>query len=155
MDGWKCGKPAQPGWFVASAERNAEMRRYWDGQEWSAPVWGDAPNEQYTRARHMPSQTQAIEWREMLPSTLAGDAGAREAVAEMEARTAGIVLPVAEVREPTTWEALRARGAEARQRGADALLRFARSPGDAAALAEMKLARREMNALARAMKGVL
>ncbi len=62
---WHAGKPAQPGWFTASLERNPDARRYWNGRHWSPPVYVGDPDERAARAMQARGETQrGIEWRD-------------------------------------------------------------------------------------------
>lgn len=61
---WNSRKPAQPGWFNASLERNPDARRYWNGACWSPPVYVGDPEERAARAMQTRGETQrGIEWR--------------------------------------------------------------------------------------------
>jgi len=63
---WSTGKPTAAGDYIASYERNADMRRAWDGQRWSAPWDADAPAANIARARRRVGERQrGIEWLEV------------------------------------------------------------------------------------------
>lgn len=61
---WSDAKPATPDWYNASMERDADCRRYWDGEKWSVPVYADSPVAQFERAKATPGDPgDRIEWR--------------------------------------------------------------------------------------------
>ena len=51
---WSTARPARPGLYIVSAERNDSMRAYFDGRRWSALVEDDASREEHQRARATP-----------------------------------------------------------------------------------------------------
>jgi hypothetical protein len=48
---WRKDRPALIGDYIASRERNTEMRRHWDGEAWSAPWRAADPEDIAARAR--------------------------------------------------------------------------------------------------------
>ena len=58
MHPWQSVAPAANGWYVASFERNADFRRYWDGAMWSAPCYSSDPQGHFDRARATVGETQ-------------------------------------------------------------------------------------------------
>lgn len=61
---WTTEKPPIAGVFVASTERNADARRYWNGRRWSAPWYRTDPADVIEWARCTPARTEGdvIEW---------------------------------------------------------------------------------------------
>jgi hypothetical protein len=60
---WQTGFPVAPGWYIASYDRDADARRYWNGSRWSAPCYSDDPQLYHDRARNTPAESQSgIEW---------------------------------------------------------------------------------------------
>ena len=63
---WMTGTPTHEGWFVASFERDADVRRYWNGALWSAPCYATDPQAHFDRARNTVGETQeGIAWCEL------------------------------------------------------------------------------------------
>lgn len=61
---WITEPPVRVGWYNASTERNAETRRYWNGEYWSVPVYVGDPDDRVDRARSARAESQdGIEWR--------------------------------------------------------------------------------------------
>lgn len=66
MTKWSKGAPPCEGWWNASFERNAGMRRWWNGKRWSAPVELGDPEVNAERAKRTPADpatAHGIEWR--------------------------------------------------------------------------------------------
>jgi len=70
---WK--KDAPPlGWHFASADRNPELLRFWDGALWSEPVHESASEKEFERAGRLPDLTVmpgAVWWRTLTAASLA------------------------------------------------------------------------------------
>jgi hypothetical protein len=65
MSTWNTSTPTAPGWYTASLERDAEVRRYWTGLLWSPPVYAeDLTPERMARTRAAVGESQApeVEW---------------------------------------------------------------------------------------------
>jgi hypothetical protein len=63
---WLSGVPVRPGLYIASAERNDEMRSYWSGNAWSAQVDEAASDAAHEAARATPmdpARARSIEFR--------------------------------------------------------------------------------------------
>lgn len=76
MTPWFNGTPARVGWFAARyvGELGEDMRRFWDGRQWSAPVWSDSPAEHLDRARNTRGESQrGIEWRGIAALSMSAD----------------------------------------------------------------------------------
>ncbi|CAM5795676.1 hypothetical protein [Rhizobacter fulvus] len=57
-------KPARIGWFNASMDRDPDIRRYWDGERWSMPVYADFGEPYISRAMSTPADPDdVIPWR--------------------------------------------------------------------------------------------
>ncbi len=63
---WRTDAPPAAGWFNASTERCADIRRYWTGAAWSDPCYADDPQRYFDQARVRVADTEgcAVEWRE-------------------------------------------------------------------------------------------
>lgn len=63
---WTNGTPPRVGWWAASAERNDDMRSYFDGTIWSEQVDEAASDDELDAARNTPmdpARARSIEWR--------------------------------------------------------------------------------------------
>lgn len=63
---WRLGYPLLNGWYVT--DRDPDMRRYYAGGLWSAPVHCDDIGRLGERVRHVAAESQdGIEWRSPAP----------------------------------------------------------------------------------------
>lgn len=63
---WQHGYPLINGWYVT--DRDPDLRRYYAGGLWSAPVHCDDLERLGERVRRVPAESQdAIEWRSLAP----------------------------------------------------------------------------------------
>ncbi len=61
---WSLERPREPGWYNASMDRDADVRRYWDGSRWSVPAYVDDRAEVLNRAMNTPGDpADVIPWR--------------------------------------------------------------------------------------------
>ncbi len=61
---WSLERPREPGWYNASIDRDADIRRYWDGSRWSVPAYVDDRPEVLARAMNTPGDpADVIPWR--------------------------------------------------------------------------------------------
>lgn len=64
---WSKGRPPR-GWHFASADRDPERLRYWDGSVWSASVHESVPGADLERARRTPDREASprfVWWRSL------------------------------------------------------------------------------------------
>ena len=62
------------GWHFASAGRNPELLRFWDGMMWSEPVHESASETEFERVGRLPDMTvtpSAVWWRTLTAESLA------------------------------------------------------------------------------------
>lgn len=57
-DSWIDTTPDCPGWYRASVNRDYAARRYWNGVEWSAPVYEGDPIEHFINAKNTPAHVE-------------------------------------------------------------------------------------------------
>lgn len=56
-------KPARVGEYNASPTRAKQLRRWWNGRQWSESYFDTLPPADKERARRTPSLLQALPWR--------------------------------------------------------------------------------------------
>ena len=60
---WSKGAPPSVGWWNASVHRNPQVRRWWNGAQWSRPVYpGDSASRAHER-QFMAASAFLMEWR--------------------------------------------------------------------------------------------
>lgn len=70
---WTIDTPPPLGWHYASADRNPECLRFWNGSTWSVPVHESAPQADFAAGRATPDATTAkvlMWWRTPTPASL-------------------------------------------------------------------------------------